>query len=462
MYTYIRKKSNTIIVLNFGYLIFLTISLLFLTIVAAKGSLTPIILYLLMLFLGIGLISLFSNKNDYLLKIKLFIFFFSLYLIYTLVNHTILIGFFPEYLPFNYTDEQLFYHASSLGLPYVSGEKYFFDLFSVFEIHELPLHVVFSAAITYLSMIIDGGNTIIVQKLLSPFLGSLFIVVLYSTLKHQFRELFFALNATMMYGLFSAIFMYSTPLLRDIDIALAYMIFIYLFLQKNSYKNFFLLLLVAFCTVYLRVESGLVLFGTTFLYSYLYVKNLENKSIKLIFYILVMVLFSIIFALVFHKITSMIVDLDTSNTLRATARSSGSSIILSLKKLPFGIGYIPMVLFGQMQPFPIFLSIERPLEVISGFLWPFIFVMMTYAIIIKDIRVEIDIKMKYLLVIAIIVLFLMASEANVRRMMSVYPIIYIMALYSFNFLNKRKIKQFFYFYVFVMVILNMLYYSMKI
>jgi len=312
------------------------------------------------------------------------------------------------------------------------------------------------------STFIDGHNTIILQKLLSPFLGGLFIVVLYSTLKYQFKDRTFTLNATVAYGLLSAIFMYSTPLLRDIDVALAYMVFLYIFLQKNSFIHFLFLLFVAFLTVYLRVESGMVLFGLTSLYSYLYVRKLESRSIKLIFYILLIMLFSFIFLLIFNKIVGMIISLDESNTARGISGSSAGSISLLFNKLPFGLSHLAKVLFGQMQPFPFFLVIDRPQEAISGIFWPFIFIMMFYAVMKKNIRVLIDAKVKYLLMVTIAVLFLMSSEPMTRRMMSVYPIIYITSLYVFLTVPNNELKRALSYYIFGIISFNTFYYFIKL
>ncbi len=457
----IRNYTSTLINLDTMYIVMLWVSLFLLSIIAFEGILAPIFLFILMLVFSFVLIAVFS-KYEFFIKLKLFIFFFSSYLVYTVINHYIFVSVFSESLPFIYLDEQVFYHSSNLGLPYVSGEKKFFDLFSVFEIHELPLHIVFSASITYLSTIIDGNNTIIVQKLLSPFFGGMFAVVLYSTLKYQFKDYIFALNGTIAYGLLSAIFMYSTPLLRDIDVALVYMIFIYLFLQKNSMMNFLLLLVVAFFTMYLRVESGMVLFALTLLYSYFIVRKIENRVMKTLFYVMIGILFSLVILVMFNKIIGMIVNMDEGNTIRAIAQSSKDSIALKLKKLPLGMGYIPMVLFGQMQPFPVFLGINRPPEAISGVLWPFVFIMMTYAIVKKNIRIQIDIKVKYLLVMAIVVLFLMSSDTNTRRLMSVYPIIYITSLYAFLVIPKNKIIRWFSYYMFAIISLHVVFYIIKL
>ena len=397
-------------------------------------------------------------------KVKLFIFFFSSYLLYIVIHDHILISISPDKPPFDYIDDATFYHYSNLAIHYISGKKNFFDLFTIasYPLHEQPLHVMLSGTIAYFSTEIDGSNTIMVQRVLSPFLGGMFSVVLYSTLKYQFKDSTFVLNATLIYGLLSAVFMYSTPLMRDIDVALAYMIFICVFLQPNSYKNFVLLLIVAFFTVYLRAESGIVLFALILLYGYLYVRTMQSRSIKLVFYILLIGLFTFVLLLLSNKVLGMIVGLNEANTTRAIAESSAGSISLLFNKLPFPLSSIAKVLFGQMQPFPFFLAIDRPLEAISGIFWPFIFIMMLYAVMKKNIRVLIDIKVKYLLIVAIAVLFLMSSEPMARRMMSVYPIIYVTSLYVFFTVPNQIIKRFLSYYIFGIISLNIFYYLIKL
>ncbi len=459
-------KDNSKILYNVDLIsiVILLISLILLSTIALERNLGPIILYLLLIIVGTILIIVFSHKHEIFLKIKLFIIFFSLYLIYALINYYILLNYVNEKFPFSYFDESTFYKFSLLALPYISGEKNFIDLFSfaAYPMHDLSLHVMFSALIAYFSIAIDGTNTIIVQKLLSPFFGGMFSVVLYSTLKYQFTDRTFALNATFAYGLLSVVFMYSTPLLRDIDIALAYMIFIYLFLQKNSMINFLLLLMVSFSTIYLRNESGMVLFSLALLYAYFNVRKLQSRSIKLIFYILLMAFFSFVVLMIYNKIIGMIIDRNESNLARSIALASSSSLGLLLNKLPFPLSYVAKVLFGQIQPFPFFIAIDRPPEAISGIFWPFIFIMMLYGVIKKNIRVLIDIKIKYLLVVAIAILFLMSSEPQARRMMSVYPIIYITSLYVFFLVPQDRIKRAFLYYIFGILSLNTFYFLIKL
>jgi len=461
---YMKKSSrNPFIYLDIMSIVMLLLSLSSLIIIAFEGIVAPIFLFIVMFIFGLLLIILFS-KDELLIKLKLFLFFFSSFLLYALVNHYILINLYPNLPPFQFgvfSDESVYYHFSNLAMPYISGEKIFIDIFNVFEIHESVLHTIFSASIAYFSTIIDGENTIIVQKILSPFLGGILSVILYATLKYQFTDRIFALKSTIVYVLFSAVFIYSTAIMRDIDIALLYMMFIYLFIQKNNFINFILLLLVAFSTIYIRVESGMVLFALILLYSHLYVRNVQNKSIKFIFYIFVGILFSIIILGMYGRIIEMIIHINDANTTRGIAQSSSGSISLLFNKLPFPLSAIVKVLFGQMQPFPFFLLIERPPEAISGIFWPFIFLMMIYAIIKKTIRIHIDVKVKYLLIVAIGILFLMSSEPVARRMMSVYPIIYIVSLYTFYILPNYVIKRLFYYYFFIIVVLNTVYYFIK-
>ncbi|PHS31234.1 MAG: hypothetical protein COA92_08525 [Sulfurovum sp.] len=456
---------NTLRSLNFSSIVIFILLLIFLGFITANSFLAPVVLFFIMLTLGSLLIIFFSNKDEVLLKLKLFIFFFSIYLIYTFIQHYILLSVSPTLKPFIYHDEETLFDFSTLVIPYIFGNQNFSEIFSSYKLGvlELPLHVIISSFIAYLSIAIDGINTIIVQKLLSPFFGGMFMVVLYATLKHQFLDRTFVLKSTLAYGLLSAVFVYSTPMLRDVDIALTYMIAIYLFLQPNSYKNFFLLSLVAYTTIYLRLESGFVLFGIILIYAYLYVRTIESKSLKYIFYIVIIVLFSFISLVVYYRIVGMIANLNEGNINRSIVQASAGSIGVLLNKLPFGISHMAKVLFSQLQPFPFMNSvIIDTRNAISGIFWPFIFIMMLYAVIKKDIRSLFSEKIKYLLIVAITILFLMSSEPMVRRMMSVYPIIYIIGLNVFYITDRNKIKKMLLYYVFSIISLNILYYLIKI
>ncbi|HHD80544.1 MAG TPA: hypothetical protein ENK99_02910 [Campylobacterales bacterium] len=438
----------------------LSVALVMLLIIGFNGILTPIVLFILLCTLGCTLIVVFA-KDSQSLKLKLFLLFFSTYLVYIMIHDYVLINVNPDYRPIDYIDENTFYHYTFVGLPYISGERNFLDIFSVFEINETILHTIISSSIAYLSVAIDGKNTLIVQKLLSPFLGGLFSVVLFSTIYSQFQNKNFAVKSTLAYGFLSAVFMYSTTILRDIDIALLYMMVFYLFLETQKLKNIFLIGIIAYITMYLRFESGMVLFALLLLYIYFYVKELESKKMKMIFYILFSILSGIVLLLVLPKIIHVVGHLNEANTTRSISAASSGSIGLLLNKLPFPMSYVAKVIFGQMQPFPFFKAIDRPLEVISSVFWPFIFLMMNYAFIKKDIRKLIDIKIKFLLFIAIAILFLMSSEPMVRRMMSVYPIIYLVSLYAFVFISSNKIKKIFYYYLFAMIFITTLYFFVK-
>ncbi len=458
----VRTYGSPIINLDYMSIVMLLLSLVLLSIVALMGSLTPLTLFFFMVAFVSVLIVVFSNKNEIFFKIKLFVFFFSLYLSYALINHYFLLNYSPNKLPFDFLDEATLYFLSNSGLPYISGEKNFFDIFSVYELSELPLHVAFTSIIAHLSISIDGTNMIISQKLLSPFLGGLFVIVLYSTLKHQFTDRNFSLNATFAYSLLSAVFIYSTPMMRDIDVALAYMIFFYLFLQKNNVINLLLLLTVAYTTTYLRVESGMVLLGLILVYIYFYARDVQSKVIKFTLYFMSVVLISSVIILKFNIIMGKVISLNETRGASAIAAASADSIGVLFNKLPFGISHTAKVLFSQMLPFPFFKKIELFPYAISGIFWPFVFVMMLYSMMKRNIRVLVDEKVRYLLFTAIALIYLMSGEPLTRRMMSVYPVIYIVSLYAFIAIPNNKIKKAISYYLFAMITLNVIYYLIKI
>ena len=158
----------------------------------------------------------------------------------------------------------------------------------------------------------------------------------------------------------------------------------------------------------------------------------------------------------------MIGHLNEANVVRSASVASAGSIGVLLNKLPFPLSYVAKVLFGQLQPFPLYMAIDKPAYAISGIFWPFIFIIMFYAVMKKNIRVLIDTKVKYLLIVAITILFLMSSEPMARRMMSVYPIIYITSLYLFFSVPRNEIKRVFSYYIFGIIVLHTFYYFIKL
>lgn len=465
----VEQQSNSNYILNLVSIVMLSVSSLLFGFIALERYLAPMILYLLMLVVGVFLIVVFSNKNEISLKVKLFILFFSLYLIYTLLQHYFLISLFPHHLPYIYPDEAKYYRFSELGLPYVSGEKNIIDLYfdvyknkKMFMIHEFPLHVLFTSIIAQISIIIDGSYSIFAQKLFSPFIGGMFSVVLYSTIKYQFKDTIFSINATIAYALFTAVFMYSTVVLRDIDIALTYMIFIYIFLQNNSIRNFILLIFIAFLTFNLRSESGLVLYGLTMLYAFLIVRNLDNQFIRIILYIVIFInVLAVLYLLnIVNMVSSKVEDIQVARgAVRNVTKDSFSQVF---DKLPIGLSHIVKTMFSQLNPFPLFKNFAEFPLILQGLFWPFIDLILLYTLINREVRALLDDKIKILLIVAIVVLLLMSSEALPRRMMSVYPILYITALYGFFNIPKYKIKKIYSIFLMLIISLNVLYYVMKI
>jgi len=465
----VEQQSNSNYILNLVSIVMLSVSSLLLGSIALERYLAPMILYLLMIMVGVFLIVVFSNKNEITLKVKLFIIFFSLYLIYTLLQHYFLISLYPDSLPYVYLDEPKFYKFSELGLPYVSGEKNIIDLYfdiyknkKMFLIHEFPLHVLFTSIIVQISIIIDGSYSIIAQKFFSPFIGGMFSVVLYSTIKYQFKDTVFSINATIAYALFTAVFMYSTVVLRDIDIALTYMIFIYIFLQNNSIRNFILLIFIAFLTFNLRSESGLVLYGLTMLYAFLIVKNLDNQLIRILFYIVIFInLLAVLYLLnIVNMVSSKVENIQVARGAAVNVTKDSFSLVFD--KLPIGLSHIVKTMFGQLNPFPLFKNFAEFPLILQGLFWPFIDLILLYTVIHKEVRALLDEKIKILLIVAIVILLLMSSEPLPRRMMSVYPIIYITALYGFFNIPKDKIKKIYFIFLIGIISLNVLYYLMKL
>ena len=118
------------------------------------------------------------------------------------------------------------------------------------------------------------------------------------------------------------------------------------------------MLLVAFMTYFLRNESGIVLFALTILSLFFSVKELKNIWLRMIIYSVLFVLFLVIV----YLSASVILSITEHYSQMAEGRAAATGAVQSTKgsfskifdKLPFGVSHSLKVMFGQIQPFPLF------------------------------------------------------------------------------------------------------------
>jgi hypothetical protein len=237
-------------------------------------------------------------------------------------------------------------------------------------------------------------------------------------------------------------------ILRDLPVALTYIIFFWVILQKVSVKNILILFSVSFFSYYLRDETGLFLIGMSSVY---FVASF-NKLGKSNFIKIVLILFFLLLALAIFFGTDLhttLARVTESSQKDGLSKAASGSFGAKLMTLPYGLNIIGMTIFSQMQPFPAWVNFERDgivsiLEALGGILWFITWGYILYGVVKLKILNSIDIKLKSLFYFAIIYTILLGSaDMVIRRMIAVYPLLFTIAILTYVKLNDETKKLIF-------------------
>lgn len=377
---------------------------------------------------------LFHSLKEYKNAIYLFLIFYFIYLLYTTLVHYGLISFYnvPNIVP----DEHYFYRTSNEAYLKIQ-EGYSFLEMSEIQAYKDTIGVIyFNGLVAYLANLC-GDNTILIQKMSVVFISSLIPMVMYGISRVYFSEKE-SINISLIYGFFSFLPYLSGILLRDVHIALMFILTIYIILEKFSILNICLLFLVVIESFFLRPQTGVFMMGFISIYLFVFIRKVVlNKYVEFFIYFTFILLALII--ILNSPLFDMFNQISNSSAERVSSSVSSNSLGAKMSKLPFGLNVIAQFGFSQIQPFPpawIFKGQNRGYfelwYLISAISWFFGWGFLIYGIFTKKILKNKDLKIKLMFYLAIIYLVLIAIiEFNQRRQMAVYPIVYLLMVFSY-------------------------------
>jgi hypothetical protein len=279
-------------------------------------------------------------------------------------------------------------------------------------------------------------NSILLQKILPISIGAMIPAMVYKISRYYF-SIYYSKNIAIVYGFFSFSLYLTSILLRDIYIGTVFAITFYFLFQKLSIKNFFILALLSFFSYTLRPQTGMFMSLFTSIYLFILVNNMESKNLKRFIYI-----FMVSVGVLIILNTSLVDSFDqilNSSRGRQDSYASASSIGAKLRKLPLLLEITALFGYGQMQPFPlkwIFTGNNKGIlqlsYLISGITWFLGWGFLLYGIFVKKILSDIDFRLKFIFLFSILYLLLVAYiEFGMRRQMPVYPILYLVMVFSY-------------------------------
>jgi hypothetical protein len=406
-------------------------------------------------FIIIGILLIISFKKD---NYKNSIFIFS---IFTLIyGFNFLLQFYLNDTWNIYKDETLFFKYTNDVALLISKGSTFFDLMSDIKYSAMVGYIHLAGLIALISNYIDQ-NSILVQKIFIVYISAFNSVLLYNMVLKYFSKTN-ALYLAILFSSLSFMMLFSSVLLRDQLVAFFYLLFFIVFLQDTSVKNSFLLMLIIFFSILVRPETGLFLIVFYLLYLIYIFISIKQKQLKIIFLIIIMTMCLLSSIYYIDKIFLLFNQTAFGYSSLVRDQASSSSFGLVLYNLPYGLNYIALTAFWQLQPFPFWSVFARDLMnpiagiqyALAGFFWYLVVGILVVGILKFKLIKIIDKKLLLLFIGSVIYIILISSIApDVRRLMAVYPVIYIVSSYGFiYFMNNRKIYVALLFFLYILLI----------
>ena len=279
-----------------------------------------------------------------------------------------------------------------------------------------------------------GETSVFAMTLSSTVFGIMSISVFYEILlMYVSKEK--AYHYTLLYAFLSIFFIYSCVILRDIIIVYFFLLAIKIILKPFRVYNLLSLVVFMLLVWGVRLYSGL--FYGTFIMLYLYIRFHDTKYRKLA--LLIFGVFAIfVFAAVLGSAatTQAMAEIEHYNEFTSDKTTASGGLISNLYKLPVGIQQVAIMFYSQMAPFPpygllteatTFSQFWMSLSVIIYELfWFFVFYTLLSSIVFQKTYLRFTYKEILLLFIAVAFILANTAHPDLRRMMPVYPIIYLL------------------------------------
>lgn len=266
-----------------------------------------------------------------------------------------------------------------------------------------------------------------------------------------------AFKYSLIISICTIILFYSSQALRDIHIALLYLMTIYLtFKDRFDILNLAKIILLILITITFRVESGLFLFVLIPTYFLITLHNRKQRN-TVIFVSLFILIGLLSFSLAYYNQINSVFEANQENYVEGI--TEGSGVISSLQKVPIA-GDFASIIYNGVQPLPfwshnfwdgnnplgaeVYNIMNFPKSISSFFNW-FVIVYILFWLFSKGLRRKtkgyISKPLQYQLWIGLVFLYMQSAVIAQRRLMAYYCIFYILFFIIYNHIGAKDKKQ---------------------
>lgn len=244
-----------------------------------------------------------------------------------------------------------------------------------------------------------------------------------------------AFKYSFIFAIFSSFHFYSSVIVRDIIIAFLFLLIIEIILKKYTNKNLIKLFILLIIVWGIRLYSGLFVFVFILYYVYLPIRKTKFKPFILPFFILIVIGVLISSYEIINQSIEEISYYVEFSRVRGEQSGGLSNYLLNF---PPVIKEIILTLYSQFHPFPPFAPLLSAstfsqfyistIVFINSIWWALIFYKLLIFLFVKGVFKKILFEFRLLFIISIIFIIANTAHIDIRRMMPIYPILFLIYL----------------------------------
>ena len=432
-------SKNTQILLIFNLLIVFAIFI----ISGSSSVLISLISFYIISFIFILRLSKGNNfqRKDLFTLYNISFFFYIIFGFLAYLSYDQIDGFFI------YSDQVEFYEMGN-DLGSLSSISEIFKTCFIERIHYVNEGAIFLfGVLAYFANLFDG-NSVLFQILNVTYFGIIINLFVYKTLLFYTKR-DQALKYSIYYSLFTYVICFSPWILRDIHITFFYVVAIYLIHLPFSIKRLIYLILLQIIVLEFRLTHGAIFIFFPLIYFYKYSDNIRYKHIfKFFSFLLLICLIFINFSKISYIIDTLTEGYARYSEYSVYVANNQGGLGAKLLSLPSGLKQFAIFVYSQISPFPPSDQLFKAstfLQVVFGILYLIApvfwgFIVYVVAMNFKRYYKSFSSFQFYLLIFFIVFIIGNSSNLNLRRIICVYPILYILFVYIISRMPKTRIK----------------------
>lgn len=396
------------------------------------------------------ILSVFISTKEYRSKsVLLFLSFYTIYISYMLItNYT--------YIKDPFTD--CFYNPDSIKffsridfLSKVASPNNMYGWMDGFYIGDWKGFGAIIWTIARVTNKLGEANSLLIQKLQIVFLCSATIMVLFNLCLRYFtfRR---AYRLAIIFGLLSHIMAFSGIFMRDVYIVFIYTLGFHVVLNKWNLTGVIILVLLGLFAWQIRTHNGIFFIAFIFLSVYMRIEKRQPRLAKVLLFGSLLITLAAAISINLSAVTG-----DTSEEL-ATYQAyhegklqESTGLTGAIMKAPTFVRPLLFVGLSQVYPFPPYRGMYVdylddyqyllfPLSIAEIF-WIYIIIYLIYGLWQRKYRLIIPRELGLCLILSIFYILAAGSTSyEFRRLMAVYPIIFLCACFLYEQFPKVKQK----------------------